>query len=183
MGRTCSICNHPEREKIEAAIASNEKYQNIAEQFHIVSISSITRHKQNCMPAAIQAVKLQQAAQTAQVVVEAEERKTQFVWNVLSEMEWLHRQVRLVYDEARADKDHNASLKALDVSLKQTKLFNEWIQGNEPGQAERLEQEWVNLREIIFEALVPYPEARLAVARALLELGRGDDHDAGQQLG
>ena len=140
------------------------------------------RHKRNCVQAVIQSVKQHRVEQTARVVEEVAEQQEHFVWNMLAQMEWQHRQLRLIYEEARAEKDHNASLKALDVALKQTKLFNEWLQGNEPGQAEKLEAEWLIVRETIFKALEPYPEARLAVARALLALGRSDDHDAEGQL-
>lgn len=184
MGQTCSICSHPERAKIDASLIAGEAYRSIAKQF-ACSEASMYRHKRNCVQAVIQSVKQHRVEQAAQVVEEAEERQPHFVWNALAEMEWLHRQVRLVYDEARAEKDHGSSLKALGEARQQMKLFSELLSGQEEGGRAQLEEEWLNVREAIFEALEPYPEARRAVARALLALGRGE-HDTvlpSEQLG
>jgi hypothetical protein len=166
---------------IETAIVSIEKYQEISKRFD-VSVSAIGRHKENHLKAAIQSFEEKRVEQTVQVVEEESTRREHFAWNAFTQMEWLHRQVRLVYEECRAEKDHNASLKALGEVRQQTKLFSELLQGMEPGQAEKLEAEWIAVREAIFVALEPYPEARLAVAEALFALGRGDDHDASRQL-
>lgn len=184
MARQCTICTHPEKQAIEAAIVSNGGYQRIATRFSTgetsFSESAVRRHKANCMRAAIQSVKREQAEQTAQVAEQAEEKREQFVWDIFTQMEWLHRQVRLVYEEARAEKDHVSSLKALGEVRQQAKLFSELLAGQEPGQAEKLEAEWIAVREAIFRALEPFPEALLAVAEALFALGRGDDHESSQ---
>jgi len=181
VARSCSICTHPERMAIETAIVSNGKYQNIAEQFHIVSISSITRHKQNCMKSAIVAAQSQQRGQTVQVVEEASKQQSAFVWNLLAEMQWLHTEVRAIYELAKNDGDYSASARVLGEVRQQTKLFSELLAGNEPGQAKKLEQEWIAVREAIFKALCP--TCRLAVAEALFALNKGyHDHDASRQL-
>ena len=174
MPLTCSICGHPQRSEIETALISRVALRRIASQFS-TSDATLRRHKQNCMPAAIEQAQASQQAQTAEIVEAAEERRTGFVWNALNKMEWLDRQVTIVYTEARVEKDHNAALKALGEIRQQTKLFSELLSGMEPGQKEKMEEEWVAVREAIYEALEAHPEARLSVARALLRLGRGDD--------
>lgn len=186
MGRLCSICNHPEREKINAAIVNNDGYQRIATDFSTgettLSESAVRRHKQNCIKNAIEAAQVVETEQTVRMIEEGDQQQKQFVWNILGRIEWLDTQIRLIYEETRAEKDHKASISALSEYRQQTKLFSELLQGNEPDQAEKLEAEWILVRETIFRALEPYPEARLAVARALLALGRGDDHEPEGQL-
>lgn len=185
MPRHCSICVHPERAMIEQGIVANEKYQEISKRFD-VSISAIGRHKDNHLKAVIQEFKERRAEQTVQVVEQGEERKTQFVWNLLEEMQWLHEEVHALHEAAKGVADYNATAKALSEGRQQMKLFSELLQGQEQGSREQLEQEWLNVREVIFEALTPYPEAKRAVARALLALGRGESNDtvlSSEQLG
>lgn len=167
MPQACSICSHPEREAIEKALIDRISLRDIARQFE-VSKDAVARHRWKCIKQDLAEV--------------GAERDKHFVWNVLAEMQWLHEEVRSVYKEARDGKDHKASLQALGEVRQQTKLFSELLQGMEPGQAERLEQEWIAVREAIFNALEPYPEARLAVAEALYALGKSYDHESRRQL-
>jgi hypothetical protein len=98
-------------------------------------------------------------------------------------MEWMREQVRLIYKETRTTYDHRTSLQAIGEMRKQTELFQKLLGDLEIGQEERREQEWVSMRETIFGALEAHPDARLAVARALLALDGDNGHDTGQQLG
>jgi hypothetical protein len=181
MPQACSICIHPEREAIEKAIVGGVPSRPIASQFS-VGYKPVQRHKNNCMPAAIQSVQQKQAEQTAQVAEEAEEKQSHFVWNMLNEMAWLHTEARAVYGLAKAGGDYNASAKLLGEVRQQTKLFSELLKGMEPGQAEKLEAEWIAIREIIFEELEPYPEVRLAIAKRLRALKGGHDHESDGQF-
>jgi hypothetical protein len=181
VARSCTICTHPDKTAIETAIVANEKYQEISKRFDI-SISAIGRHKDNHLKAAIQAVQSKRAEQTAEIVEEAEQKQEHFVWNLFDEMKWLHEQVHVLYQLAKTEGDVGTSLKALSEARQQTKLFSELLVGQEPGQAEKLEAEWLLIREAIFTALEPYPDARLAVARALLALRNRDDYQSDRQL-
>src|SRR5215469_16860120 len=129
MARPCKICNHPDREKINVAIVNNDGYQRIATVFSTgetsLSESAVRRHKQNCMGTAIKAAQAVRQEQTTHVVEEARGHQTQFVWNVLSRIEWLDRQIRLVYEKASATDDIKASISILSEVRQQTKLFSE----------------------------------------------------------
>jgi hypothetical protein len=181
MTQRCSICSHPGREAIDTALIRGEAYRGIAKQFEC-SEASMYRHKKNCIKAAIEIIQADLVEQTAQIVGESEEKQKHFAWNALAEMKWLHEEVRAIYKEAKQGHDYKASLQALGEVRQQTKLFSELLQGNEPGQAEKLEQEWVAIREIIFEELEPYPEIRLAIARRLRALRGGHDHESDGQF-
>lgn len=175
MPQPCSICTHPIRMEIEAKLVAGTSLRDVARQFS-VSRDAVYRHKHNCLKTAIQTV---QAERKEHVQAEIE----QSGWNALSEMQWMHGQVRLIYKEARAEGDYRTSLQALGEARQQTKLFSELLQGVEETTQEQREREWLNLREIIFQALEPYPDARLAVARALLALDKSDNDDTSEELG
>jgi hypothetical protein len=145
------------------------------------------------MKVAIQTVEVQQQQVQA-------EQTARSGWNVLSEMQWLHEETHKLYQEVRGngqqskggkgrgekekeEGDPRLALATLGEIRKQTQLFAELLKGAEEASQQEREQEWINVREVIFEALAPYPDARLAVARALLALGEADDRNAGQQLG
>jgi len=153
--RTCTICSHPERAAIEAAITQGKSLRDIARQFS-VSKDAIARHKENCIKPILQEVVTQQEEQTA--------------FSALAEMEWMRQQVRLIYADGRSGFDHRVSLQALGELRKQTELYSE-LTGELDRSTHielRLSPEWMNVRDVIFAALLPYPEARVAVARALL---------------
>ena len=52
MPRTCTVCNHSEREPIERALLAGEPYRNIAVRFH-TSASALVRHRADHLPAAL----------------------------------------------------------------------------------------------------------------------------------
>ena len=62
MPRVCTICTHPERETIDAAIVGGEPYRSITERFS-VSAGAIARHKSDHLPATLaQATEAQEIA-------------------------------------------------------------------------------------------------------------------------
>lgn len=187
MPQACSICTRADRLQIEAAIVRGVALRRVASQFG-TSDATLRRHKQHCMQVAIAAV------QEEQRVVQAEQT-ARSGWNVLSEMQWLHEETHKLYQEVsgsdsgkggkKEEGDPRLALATLGEIRKQTQLFGELLKGAEEASQQEREQEWINLREVIFEALAPYPDARLAVARALLSLGEEQDdrRNAREQLG
>ena len=65
VGRTCSICNHPQRSEIDKALVTRSaSMRDIAGQYG-VSRSALSRHKANHLPRLVQAA---EAAEEAQAV-------------------------------------------------------------------------------------------------------------------
>lgn len=161
MSRVCTVCSHKRRKQIESAITTGVSNRRIATQFS-TSESAIRRHKENCIKPAIQIV---QGA-----------RQEQSAWNALAEMAWMGEQVHTIYNEVREVKDYRVSLQALNELRRQTELRSELTGELDRSTHVELHQspEWMNVREIIFSALQPYPEAKVAVARALFALGGAD---------
>lgn len=155
MGRACTICCHPDREAIESALVNLVSNRRIATRFS-VNEASLRRHKANCIKETVQALQ--------------EEREVQLAWNVVSEMGWIHDQAHLIYTDARDEKDHASSLRTLSELRKQIELRNEIESRSDESLKSAFLQQWATIREIIFAALAPFPDAKLAVARALLAL-------------
>lgn len=65
MARPCTICTHPNRREIDRLLVTGAStYRNIAKQFG-VSISALTRHKDNHIPKLVQAAQEAAGAQAA----------------------------------------------------------------------------------------------------------------------
>lgn len=148
--------------------------RDVARQFG-VSRDATHRHRSKCMKTAMIAVEKEQRVLA---VADAELA----AWNAFNEMMWLRRETHQLYREFRGDPgqaaqdgdeentpgDPRLALATLAEIRQQTKLFSELLSGAEEAKQAEREQEWNAIREAIFMALEPFPDARLAVARALL---------------
>jgi hypothetical protein len=72
MPNTCTICKHPDREKIENALARGQSLRDIAGQFE-VSKSSVFRHH-TCIAAQLQAFKAARSTQLNETLLQRLER-------------------------------------------------------------------------------------------------------------
>lgn len=168
MSRTCTICSHPERAAIEALVVASSSNRAITRQF-AVSKDAVARHKEHCMkPAFHDAIATQD---------------TQAAFSALDEMAWMRQQARAIYAAVWTDaqaKDHRLALSSLGELRKQTELYSELT--GELDRSLHLElrtsPEWANVRDILFTALTPFPEARIAVAKALLAQGMSEQAKA-----
>ncbi len=168
MSMTCSICKHADRASIEASLANGLSLRHIASQY-LVGYKAVERHKSNCMKPAL-----------AEVVAQKQE---QAAFDTLAEMAWMRTQAKAIYSDAWTEakvKDHRIALSSLGELRKQTELYSELT--GELDRSTHIElrtsPEWVNVRDILFNALKPYPEARIAVAKALLSIGMSEQAKA-----
>ncbi len=158
MPRTCTICSHPERGDIESAIVAQVSYRDIARQWH-TSKDAVARHAAEHISQAIS--RAQEAKEAAQAL------------DVVKEMEWCNQAAHTLYDGALAETqpDRRTALSALAEVRKQTELWAE-LQGELDRSTHidlRLDPQWLSMRELIFRALEPFPQAKRAVAQALYE--------------
>ncbi len=165
---TCSICKHADRASIEASLANGLSLRHIASQY-LVGYKAVERHKANCMKPAI-----------AEVVAQKQE---QAAFDTLTEMAWMRQQAKAIFKHNWGDgtlKDSRTALQSLGELRKQTELYSELT--GELDRSTHIElrtsPEWVNVRELLFNALRPFPEARVAVAKALLAQGMGEQAKA-----
>ncbi|MGP8010998.1 MAG: hypothetical protein ACLPI9_00745 [Halobacteriota archaeon] len=152
----CKFCQHRdklvlERKVIAGVITGREAAKRIG-----CSPSSITRHVRNHI------------AQVVRQDVNGD-LDTRLALNVTAQLAANHKDVRTIIAQALKDGNNKLALKALETELKTLELSAK-LQGQldqRPTLNLLLDARYATLRETIIEKLMPYPEARLAVAEAL----------------
>lgn len=159
MPQHCSICIHPDRAEIDKALVSGETLRDIAGRCP-VSRSALHRHKRDHLP--------------AHLVKAAEEEDLAQAIDVVRQLKAINAACLEILQKSRADGKHSVSLRAVDRIHKQielqARLLGE-LQENGPQVNVLVAAEWTAIRVQIFQALEPYPEARVAVAEALDHAG------------
>lgn len=161
MGRRCSICDHPEREAVDAALVAGEPYRNIAERFS-VSLGAIARHKADHLPTTL--AQAQEAAEIARGD------------DLLAQVRGLQERTLAILTRAELSGEGRLALSAIAEARRNLELL-----GKLAGELQQegtvnitVAPQWVTLRTVILQALVPYPTARLAVVQALEEVAYAD---------
>jgi hypothetical protein len=163
MGRRCTVCVHPEVETINRMLVEGETYQTISNRFGI-SNQAVGRHARNHLPKAML------KAEEVKEVVAAD--------NLLAEVEDLKRQAQVIKDRAEKAGDLRTALQGIRELVRIVELLAK-LRGEldeRPTVNVLLSPQWVLIRTTLMDALRPFPDARAAAARALLEVdgdGRG----------
>ncbi len=162
-GRTCTICSHAKRAEIELSVANDVSNRRIATQYGL-SEASVRRHMAEHIK---QAAREQQAAR--------DEAKT---LDVLAQLREINATTLEILQESRAEKRNGMALFAIDRVIKQLELQAKLIGDldERPQVNITVTQEWQGIRNTIVQALLPFPDARIAVASALVGLEVNRDH-------
>ena len=186
MPKPCSICHHPEREAIEKALLDSEAgHRKVAKRFGI-SASALFRHRKNHLPKliaralAIKPVPVhrekahdpateEHALEIARHHEAVEAKKDQHAIDVTQQLRAINAACLEVLREARKDGKHSILLRAVDRIARQIELQAKLLGQIQDGATVNVAvlPEWHGIRQAVLEALQPYPEARLAVVRAL----------------
>ena len=154
MARRCSVCVHPKRSAIDKAIVEGSPYRTVAGHFGL-SRSAVERHAHAHLPA------LLTQAHEAVIASDADDLLAQVgslrerALGLLSEAEGA-RDVRGAVAACREVRECISLLAELAGRLDKSPKVNVLVM-----------PEWVGLRATILQALEPYPEARLCLARQL----------------
>jgi len=161
MPRPCSICQHPERAGIEAALVAGKPHRAIGAAW-CASRDAVTRHGAHLLVPLKQAQAVQSA--TAESVAQA--------LDVVQQLQVINAASLTVLREARQVGDGELALKAIDRVQRQIELQAKLLgELDERPQVNLLvAPEWLTVRAALLAALAPYPEARTAVATRLLAL-------------
>jgi len=164
MPRVCSICTHPEREQIDAALVSGVSLRDIAAKYPPLTLSALSRHHNRHVSAALAAM---------QTAVQAKRHAS-----LLDRVEGLIERAETLYTAAS---DEGKAAQALAV-LKELRGLLELL-GKATGELDtrpvtvvnlQTAPEWLAMRAVILSALMAYPEARACVSGRLLELEAND---------
>ena len=160
MTRLCTICTHPESAAIDRALFAREPNRRVATQFG-VSEGAIRRHKAEHLRD-----KLSQAA---------EARDADEAVDLLVEMHALRRKAMDLLTKAEKAGQYRVALQGIREARGCLELLAE-MQGELDRRATvnvLVTGEWVTVRSALMAALVPYPDARLAVVESLAALESG----------
>ncbi len=175
MPRVCKICTHDQREAIERALVNGTPLRDIAGQFGI-SRSALDRHKENHLAAGV--VKAKAAEEVAhadsvldqiRVICERTERLYQVSEGILSKA-YKANDLRTALGAVReANSCNKEARNNMELLAELTKELDRNTTVNV-----LVAPEWAAVQSALYEALRPYPDARVAVAERLtvLEVGR-----------
>ena len=154
MPRVCSVCTHPDRAAIDAALVAATAFPALAALYR-VSQDALGRHKANHVPAT--RARARDAAEVAQADT------------LLDRLRALNRETADVLREAKTARDQELRLKAIARAEKQIELEGRLLGELREGQTVNVivTPEWVALRARILAALAPHPAARYALAEVL----------------
>lgn len=156
MPRKCTICEHPEVEEINKALAGGGSIRFIANQFSI-SHQALQRHKKHILTTLTKAREAQEIAKADTLLDQVAELRDKAL-GILAKAEQAGdlRTALQGIKEARACLELLARLQG---ELQEQTTVNVLVN-----------PQWVSLRTVVLQSLEPYPEARVAVAAALQEV-------------
>jgi hypothetical protein len=157
MPQPCTICTHAQRQAIDRALVGDAPNRRIATQYE-VSEAAVRRHKAEHLPARM--LKAQERTDVRQAI------------DVVQQLMVINGATLSILKEARDSGKHAIALMAIDRVQKQIELQAKLLGDlQQEGTVNiMVNPQWVTIRAVLFDALAPYPDARAAVASALLEV-------------
>ena len=154
MPQPCSICTHPEREAIDAALVAGVPNRRIAAQYGMGE-TSVRRHKDAHIPPLVA------QAHDAAVVFSADALTAQITG-------LLARGFAILDKSERGDSitDMCAAMREVRGVLTLIAKITGEIETQPTINIIQM-PEWIEIQTVILRALAPFPEARIAVADAL----------------
>jgi hypothetical protein len=160
MPRRCTICDHPDHEAIDRAIADGTLVSRIV-SVYAVSASAVRRHAAAHLPA--QLTKAREAVEVARAD------------DLLGKVAALEADAKRIGRQAEDNEDQRTALMAVRELVRIVELLAK-LRGaldERPQVNIHVAPEWREVRQVLLVALSPYPDARVAVAGALAELEAG----------
>ena len=155
MPRTCTVCTHPERQAIDKALVAGQSARQCAAIYR-VSPDAVERHKAAHLP--VRLVQAQEAAEVANAD------------DLLGQVRALHATTLGILKTAEEAGKLTVALGAIREARGNLELLAKLLGeiDDRPQVAVLIASpEWLALRARIVAALVPYPEARAALAEVL----------------
>jgi len=160
MPRSCTVCEHPDREAIERHLVGGSSNLSASSVFG-VSESAIRRHKGNHLPAKL--VLAEKAAEVAEA------------GDLLDQVRGLQSRTLVILDAAEREREHRTALGAIREARSNLELLAKLL-----GQLDErpvvnilVSPQWLELRATLITALDHHPQARESVLRAVEGAGDG----------
>jgi len=152
--RACTVCANPDRHAIDTALVAGEALRNIVERYG-TSLGTLCRHKQEHLP-----VLLTKAAE-AEDAADADD--------LLAQVRSLQQRTLGLLDQAEQAGRLGTAVMAIREARGNLELLAKLLGelDERPVVNLLIAPEWLALRGRLLAALLPYPDARLALAEAL----------------
>lgn len=175
MSRGCSVCDHPQRQNIDMALVAGQTLSQLA-AVHNLSTSALSRHRLQHVSALLKKAKAQESqadttkAARHQKVMEAEE--TAHALDLRQQLKLINAASLEVLGKARAAAKPVTQLQAVDRIYRQITLQAQLLgqAADDENQTQAIQAQWPLIRQVILDALQPFPKAKIAVAEALRTL-------------
>ena len=155
MPQPCTVCLHPDREAIDRALVGGEPARTVASRYVTLGRMAVQRHKENHLPATLA------RAQDAAEVAHADD--------LLGQVRDLQGKALGILEKAEGAGQLMVALAAIRETRGCLELLGKLMGeiDDRPQVNVLVMPEWLALRSRIVTALVPYPEARAALAEVL----------------
>ena len=150
----CSVCKHTEVNNINEKMIAGASVRSLAKEYDLGTMA-LQRHRANHLPKAlVKAKELQE--------IDAADR-------LLERVQGLYDTALEIMKEARDDGKFQPAVSALKEARSSLELIAKMIGELKTGHTVNItyNQEFIEVRQQIHQALLPYPEARQAVIEAL----------------
>ncbi len=150
----CSVCNHPDINEINEKLVSGVSPKVMAESYSL-GVMALYRHKEKHLP---------------QTLVKAKALKEESAADdLLDRVEEIYTKAWELMDKAESDGKYQPAVSALKEARSCLELTGKLIGELKTGHTYNLiyNPEFIQVRHQIYDALLPYPEARQAVVNAL----------------
>ena len=156
MSRPCTVCAHKRLEAIDKALVAGDTFRALSRQYKL-SRDALRRHKMEHLP---------ETMVKAQGVVEMVKGD-----NLLDQLTELQNQAKRIADQAEQAKNFSAALGGIRELVRIVELLAKLRGELQEGATVNLfvSTEWTNIQALMVSVLEPFPEARLAVVKALEE--------------
>ncbi len=166
MPRSCSVCAHPERMRIDGVIVEGVSHRDVARQFD-VGRNAIDNHAEKHLPAT-----LTRAADAAEVThaddLLADIRKREQRADALGALAVRNHDLRTALQALREWRGLAEFRAKVAGELDERAVINVM-----------LSPQWIEVRRVLIDALQDHPAARVAVAAALYQLEGSGSHEGG----
>ena len=150
----CNTCQHPEIDKINQQLVSGVSARSVAKQ-HELHYMSVIRHREKHLPQILVKAQALQEQDTADDLLSRVEDIYSKAWDLVS--------------KAESKGSYQPAVGALKEARSCLELIGRLLGELKSGTTVNImyNPEFVQVRQVITDALLPYPEARQAVVKAL----------------
>lgn len=152
--RKCTICSHPEVDKINEALVRGDGYRTISRTFS-VSEHALKRHAKNHLPKTLAKAKSAKEIANADNLLEKIKNLQEKTLNILRKAEEKG-DLKVCLNAIREARENIELLAKLQGELQEGTIINIWEN-----------PEWQNVLCIILEELEGYPEIKLRIKERL----------------